>query len=172
FKASPELSGIPVVMLTVLEHRNVAYTLGASAFLTKPVDRDALLAAVERELHDRQDTVLIVEDDRDTRALLRKGLTRGGLTVLEAENGRVALDRLHERRPGLILLDLMMPGVDGFEFIERMGTSPGEARIPVIVLTAKDITEEDRARLRGRVVKVLSKTGLPAEELLTEVRRA
>ncbi|HEX6068981.1 MAG TPA: response regulator, partial [Longimicrobiaceae bacterium] len=155
FKNSPILGSIPVVMLTVLEHRNVAYTLGASEFLTKPVDRDELLEAIRRQLQERQDTVLVVEDDPDTRARLRKGLTRGGLVVLEAENGGVALDRLRDRTPGLILLDLLMPHLDGFQFIERLA---GEVRwhsIPVIVLTAKDITEEDRARLRGRVVKVL-----------------
>src|SRR5690606_1123210 len=78
-KASPELAEVPVVMLTVLEHRNVAFTLGAAEFLTKPVDRDALLEAVRRQLDERQDTVLVVEDDRDTRALLRKRLARGGL---------------------------------------------------------------------------------------------
>ena len=119
------------------------------------------------------DTVYVTpEAVTDTRARLRKGLTRGGLVVLEAENGGVALDRLRDRTPGLILLDLLMPHLDGFQFIERLA---GEVRwhsIPVIVLTAKDITEEDRARLRGRVVKVLRKSGLPGEELLTEVRRA
>jgi signal transduction histidine kinase/DNA-binding response OmpR family regulator len=171
-KASPELSSIPVVMLTVLEHRNVAYTLGASDFLTKPVDRASLLEAVARQLSERQDTVLVVEDDRDTRALLRKGLTRGGMVVVEAEDGGEGLDLLRERAPALVLLDLMMPGVDGFQFIERMSEVAAWGAIPVIVLTAKEITEEDRARLRGRVVKVLRKTGLPGAELLTEVRRA
>jgi CheY-like chemotaxis protein len=170
-KANPALANIPVVMLTVLEHRNVAYTLGVSDFLTKPVDRQELLTAIRRQLQERQDTILVVDDDPDTRARLRKGLTRGGLVVLEAENGGEALDRLREEPPSLILLDLLMPQLDGFQFIERISEEGGWPSVPVIVLTAKDITEEDRARLRGRVVKVLRKNGLPGEALLTEVRR-
>jgi CheY-like chemotaxis protein len=117
-------------------------------------------------------TVLVVEDDPATRERLRRGLTRGGLRVVEAEDGGAALDRLRDRTPGLILLDLLMPHVDGFQFIDRIAGEVRWRSIPVIVLTAKDITEEDRARLGGRVVKVLRKAELPGEELIMEVRRA
>ena len=117
-------------------------------------------------------TILVVEDDGATRALLRRGLIRGGLSVVEAENGSTALDALRRSPPALILLDLMMPEVDGFEFIERMRRESSWRRIPVIVLTAKDISEEERARLKGRVVKVMRKLGPPGDEVLAEVRRA
>jgi len=115
--------------------------------------------------------VLIVEDDAGTRAALRRTLEKEGWTADEAENGRAALEALDESRPALILLDLRMPEMDGFEFLEALGERPGGAGIPVVVLTAMDLTLEDRARLNGGVERILSKGRANPEELRLELRR-
>ena len=117
-KADAATADIPVVMLTIVDDRNLGYALGAAEYLTKPIDRERLLAVLARYRRDRP--VLIVEDDAPLRELLRRMLEREGYTVVEAEHGRAALDRLREGAPGVILLDLMMPVMDGFEFLAEL----------------------------------------------------
>ena len=117
-KADAATADIPVVMLTIVDDRNLGYTLGAAEYLTKPVDRERLLAVLARYRRDRP--VLIVEDDGPLRELLRRMLEREGYAVVEAEHGRAALDRVREAVPGAILLDLMMPVMDGFEFLAEL----------------------------------------------------
>jgi CheY-like chemotaxis protein len=170
-KADPTLSDIPVIMLSVMDERTLGFALGASHYLTKPVDRARLVAAVEEcAARAPGDGVLIVEDDPDTRDMLRRTLVRAGWTVTEAENGKVALARLGERRPRLVLLDLMMPEMDGFEFLETVGRRADLKGLPVIVLTAKELTEEDLERLNGGVQRIVRKSGQGGDELLAEIR--
>jgi CheY-like chemotaxis protein len=114
--------------------------------------------------------ILLVEDDAATRELVRRMLERAGWTVDEAENGRVALERLAAATPGLILLDLMMPEMDGFEFLQVLRQREGWRAIPVVVLTAKDLTAEDRRRLNGLVARIVQKGGSSREDLLHQVR--
>jgi CheY-like chemotaxis protein len=114
--------------------------------------------------------VLVVEDDAALRALVRGMLEKEGCVVAEAENGRVALDRVAENRPELILLDLMMPEMDGFTFIEALRQNEAWRAIPVVVVTAKDLTAEDRARLNGQVQHVLQKRSYSRDELLGRMR--
>jgi CheY-like chemotaxis protein len=114
--------------------------------------------------------VLVVEDDADTRDMLRRMLTREGWAVTEATNGRVALERVAESQPELILLDLMMPEMDGFAFIEALRQQDAWRSIPVVVVTAKDLTPEDHRRLNGYVEQILQKGAYSREALLTEVR--
>jgi signal transduction histidine kinase/CheY-like chemotaxis protein len=170
-KADPELAGIPVVMVTIVdtEHER-GFALGAVDYLTKPVDWKRLLAVVGG-LRDagRPGPVLIVDDDPAMREMVRRGLEREGIPVVEAEDGRAALSRLAPR-PALILLDLMMPEIDGFEFLETLRGLPEFAAIPVVVFTARDLTPEDRARLDGRVERIVAKGGLSRDELLKEIR--
>jgi len=166
-KAEPALSEIPVVMVTILDEKHLGFALGASEYMTKPIDRERLLGVLKKYVP-RAGQVLVVEDDGATREMLRRALEREGFEVREAENGRVGLERLKESRPGLILLDLMMPEVDGFEFLEAL--SPEEKTIPVVVITAKELTEEDRRRLNGGVDKVVHKSADGGEALLAEVR--
>ncbi len=168
-KADPDLSDIAVIMLTMMDDRGLGYALGAAEYLVKPVDRERLLGAVRK--HGRDLPVLIVDDDPAARELLRRLLAAEGFRVIEAENGRVALDRLREGVPGLILLDLMMPEMDGFDFIEALRREPGGASIPVVVLTAKDLTDDDRARLNGGVERIVQKGAYTKDALLGEVRR-
>ena len=168
-KGDAATADIPVVMLTIVDDRNLGYALGADEYLTKPVDRDRLLAVLARYRRDRP--VLIVEDDAPLRELLRRVLEREGYTVVEADNGQAALGRLREGTPAVILLDLMMPVMDGFEFLAERGREDAWRGIPVIVLTARDLSAEERERLNGSVARILQKGAYGQEALLAEVRR-
>jgi PAS domain S-box-containing protein len=168
-KSDPELADIPVIMLTIVDDQNMGYSLGATDYLTKPIDRDRLTAILKRHVgQEHSRSVLIVEDDADTREVTRRVLELGGWSVVEAENGRVGLERLASIRPGVILLDLMMPEMDGFEFVSELRKNPEWKSIPVVVVTAKDLTSEDRARLTGQVGLILQKGSYSREELLRE----
>jgi CheY-like chemotaxis protein len=170
-KADPELAGIPVVLFTgMTEDRNEAFRRGASDFVTKPVDPDRLAAVLKRYCGGAEARrVLVVDDDPDQRRHLRGLLEKEGLEVEEAGDGRVALTRLDEQWPGLILLDLLMPEMDGFAFLAELQRR-GEGRsVPVIVLTAKDLTAADHQRLSGPIEKILRKESLGHEQLLAEV---
>jgi CheY-like chemotaxis protein len=170
-KADPRLSTIPVIMITMADDRSTGYALGASDYLTKPIDRERLAASVQRYRHGSQ-TVLVVEDDADTREMMVRTLANDGWTTHEAANGRVALERVRQAVPDLILLDLMMPEMDGFEFISHLRENEAWAAIPVVVLTAKDITPEDHLRLQGNVRKVFRKASFSRDELIEEIRAA
>ena len=170
-KADPELAEIPVTMLTIVEDRGLGYALGAADYLTKPIDRARLVAALRRYCRDPDAcTALIVEDDPATREAVRRALEHDGWTVDEAENGRVALDRLAVRLPGVILLDLMMPELDGFGLVAELRARPAWREIPIVVMTAKDLTDEDRKRLNGSVRAIVQKAGSSRDTFLAEVR--
>jgi CheY-like chemotaxis protein len=157
-KADPTLADIPVIVVTVTEGQRFGFALGAADYLIKPVDRDRLLRALEKCCpRDAPRQVLIVEDDGSTRDLMRRTLQRINCTVTEAENGRVGLERLNEAVPDLILLDLMMPEMDGFEFVVQLRAEARWRHIPVIVVTAKALTAEERARLNGLVQHFVQK---------------
>jgi CheY-like chemotaxis protein/anti-sigma regulatory factor (Ser/Thr protein kinase) len=170
-KADPLLADIPVIMLTIVDDKNLGYALGAADYLTKPIDWERLAAVLTKyRCAHPPCTVLVVEDDADTRALLRRLLTREGWAVTEATNGRVALERMAESHPELILLDLMMPEMDGFAFLEALRQQEAWRSIPVVVVTAKDLTPEDRQRLNGYVEQILQKGAYSREALLHEIQ--
>jgi signal transduction histidine kinase/CheY-like chemotaxis protein len=171
-KADPALAAIPVIMVTILDDKEMGFALGAVDYLTKPVDW-ARLRGLVRSLRPAASTepVLVVDDDPDVRDMLRRALETDGLAVLEAEHGRAALARIATQRPALILLDLTMPEMDGFEFLDVLRRSPDGRAIPVVVLTARDLTPEDRQRLNGQVEQILLKGPHDRDELLAEIRR-
>ena len=157
-KADPELCDIPVIMMTMVDEKATGFALGAAEYLTKPVDRDRLLELVSRfRRQSSQLPILLVEDDEAVREVLRRTLSKEGLRVAEASNGLEALEFLGQTLPSLILLDLMMPEMDGFRMVEELKAKPEWREIPVVVITAKDITEEDKSRLQGAVEAVLTK---------------
>jgi len=169
-KADPLLADIPVIMLTIVDDKNLGYALGAADYLTKPVDWDRLAAILQKyRCAHPPCTVLVVEDDADTRDMLQRLLTRENWAVTEATNGRVALERMAESQPELILLDLMMPEMDGFAFLEALRQQDAWRSIPVVVVTAIDLTPEDRQRLNGYVEQILQKGAYSREELLHEI---
>jgi CheY-like chemotaxis protein len=166
--ADAELADIPVIMLTIVDDKRTGYALGASEYLTKPIDRGRLISVLAKYRRDLP--VLVVDDDAGTRQLLRRILEEEGYTVVEADNGRAALERIGERTPSAILLDLMMPEMDGFEFLGALHGREAWRAIPVVIVTAKDLTTEDRERLNGSVVRILQKGAYGQDELLAEVR--
>ncbi|MFQ5572166.1 MAG: response regulator, partial [Rhodothermales bacterium] len=169
-KADPVVADIPVIMVTIMDEKRVGYALGATEYLTKPIDWKRLTGILQNyKAAEASCRVLVVEDDAGARKLLRSRLKKQSWDVSEAENGRVALERMAESLPDLILLDLMMPEMDGFQFLDHVRAHEGWRSIPVIVVTAKDLTEEDRQRLNGYVEGVLQKGAYNPEELLREV---
>ena len=167
-KADPEVADIPVVMLTIVDDKNLGYALGASDYLTKPIDRERLVTVLEKYRRDLP--VLVVDDDVTVRQLFRRILEPEGYAVVEAENGRQALERLSEMSPSVVLLDLMMPEMDGFEFVAEFRRHESWRAIPIVVVTAKDLSHADRERLNGYVEKILQKGTHGRDQLLAEVR--
>jgi CheY-like chemotaxis protein len=172
-KANSDLADIPVILLTIVDAKQLGYTLGVAEYLTKPINREQLVAVLRKHLNHRPaGPVLVVEDDPPIRRALRRALGREGRSVIEAENGLVALERLNmSTPPEAIILDLMMPEMDGFAFLEQLRKNPVWRTIPVIILTAKDLTAEDRRRLNGHVERILEKGEHSLEDLLPEVRK-
>jgi len=171
-KGDPELADIPVIFVTILDEKTKGYSLGATDYLVKPVDRERLTQVLTRLCGDRPSLrILVVEDDETTRTVLQRALERDGWSVTQAENGRVALARVAERRPDAILLDLMMPEMDGFEFLAELRRQAIWRDIPVVVLTAMDLTDQDRRRLNGEVERIIEKGAYGRDELLHEVGR-
>ena len=171
-KADPQLREIPVVMLTMHDDKSGGYSLGATDYLTKPVDREQLLGTLSGYFSpDETGPVLLVEDDADTRDVMTRILQKAGRDVIEAGNGREALHLLSGNRPVVILLDLMMPVMDGFDFLLEMRNHTEWQDIPVIVLTAKDLNEADQCLLSGRVEQVLEKSEYSREQLLQQIRK-
>jgi PAS domain S-box-containing protein len=167
-KAEPALADIPVIMVSVMEDRNLGFALGASEYVTKPIDRDQLRRIVARYRRDGA-RVLVVEDDPATRELLRRYLEAEGWAVDEAENGEAGLAAVRRRLPTLVLLDLMMPVMDGCQFAAELRKNPDWGAIPVVVITAKDLTPEDRRALNGDVQAVFQKGAFSREQLLREL---
>ncbi|HEY9611041.1 response regulator [Allocoleopsis sp.] len=170
-KADPELADIPVIMQTIVDNKTMGYALGASDYLTKPIDRVRLSAILKKYQKDRSSgSILLVEDDASTREMMRRLLEKEGWTVTEAENGLLALERMKDNQPELILLDLMMPQMDGFALINELQQHESWRSIPVVVLTAKELTPEDRLQLNGGVENILQKGAYTRDKLLTLVR--
>jgi signal transduction histidine kinase/CheY-like chemotaxis protein len=172
-RGNPELADIPVVMATITDQQRKGMALGAAGYLTKPIDRDQLITLL-RPFHARvrRTRVLMVEDDPAQRMSIRSVLEPQQWRVTEADNGRVALDLLTKEIPDIILIDLMMPEMDGFELIAALRKRDDWRHIPVIVITALDLTAADRARLNSGVEGILLKNSFDPAHLVQTVRQA
>ena len=162
-KSDPQLAHIPVIMLTIVDDKNLGFSLGASEYMTKPIDRNRLIALLRKFVPtDRQNSVLVVDDNADVRGLLKSTIEGVGMKAAEAIDGVTALDWLNKNgRPSLVLLDLIMPTMDGFAFLQKVRDMPHLAGLPIVVLTAKDLTESERAFLAENTLLVLSKSAQP-----------
>jgi signal transduction histidine kinase/CheY-like chemotaxis protein len=170
-KADPDLAEIPVVVVSILDDRGIGYALGATDYLTKPIDRDRLLAIVRRYRPDGLAApVLVIDDDPAARDMLRRTLEREGWPVEEAPDGRAGLAQVAARTPALILLDLMMPEMDGFDFLDELRRNDAWHELPVVVVTAKALSEHERQRLNGHVECIIQKSSQSRQELLAEIR--
>jgi CheY-like chemotaxis protein len=170
-KTDPDVADIPVIMLTIVDDKHMGYALGVADYLTKPIDWERLAAILQKyRCAHPPCLVLVVEDNAAMRDMLGRVLAKEGWGVVEAVNGQEALERLAEHRTELILLDLMMPEMDGFAFVEELRHQEAWQSIPIVVITAKDLTPDDHRRLNGYVERILRKGAYSPEELLREVR--
>lgn len=170
-KSDPSLTNIPVIMMTFVQEQNLGYTLGAADYLTKPVDRKQLSEVLQR--HIAQSTsgeILLVDDDAMTRMLMREQLEMSSCTVQEASSGVEALAHIERLIPSVIILDLLMPAMNGFEFLYNLQQRTEYKNIPVIVMTAKDLTAEERGKLTENVQKVFCKGVCDRTSLLADVK--
>lgn len=170
-KDDPDLADVPVIMLTIVEDRNLGFSLGATDYLSKPVNQKKLIGILERHCAtEERAQVMVIEDEEPTRRMMRLILEKEGCTVIEAEHGGVALERLAERIPNLIVLDLMMPEMDGFEFLSQVSKNDAWRNIPVVVMPAKKLTASERKRLEGGVEFLLQKGEDDLQSLLPSLR--
>ena len=170
-KSNPATSQIPVILVSVSDTRDMGVSLGAFEFVSKPVDWSRLAIILRGIAATASGHLLVVEDDADMRALWLRNLTKDGYSVETATNGRDALAKVTAKRPAAILLDLMMPEMDGFEFLARLRSTPDGAGIPVIVVTAKQLSAADTAFLQDRVQAVMQKAGNDIDSVMDAVRR-
>jgi signal transduction histidine kinase/CheY-like chemotaxis protein len=170
-KADADLCKIPVILVTVLGDRDMGIALGAAEHLTKPVDPKELLRLLARvQWSARTPDVLIVDDDRATRDVLRRALVKEGWMVREAANGAEGLDQLTKAKPAVMLLDLIMPEMDGFEVMREMRLNPVWRDIHVVIVTSKDLSRDELEWLRGHAMDVFQKGAYGRAELITAVR--
>jgi CheY-like chemotaxis protein len=171
-KSNPDTSGIPVVVVSVTDRRELGFSLGAADWLVKPIHKAALLGALDRTVRRPSaggPTILVVDDEPATVEYLRELLRQRGFAVLTAPGGRVGIDLALSRRPDLILLDLMMPEVNGFDVVRALRENSRARQIPIVILTAMDLTRADAERLGSSVQAVVAKGG--PEQLLAELAR-
>jgi CheY-like chemotaxis protein len=157
-KGDPSLAAIPVVLMTIVEEKNRGYALGAADYLVKPVNRSKLVETLRSVCGSAAGRILLIDDDDVVRRSVRSALEPLGWHVSEAENGVRALASLSAARPDAIILDLMMPKMDGFEFLDELRANTAWREIPVVVITAMDLTDHDRARLNGGVERIIQKS--------------
>ena len=172
-RSDVELADIPVVMATIVDEQRHGMALGAVAYLTKPIDRDELIQIIRRfKAPAAPGRVFVVDDDPAQRERIRSWLEQQQWVLVEAENGQVALERLNDGLPDVMLLDLMMPKMDGFQVIAALQKHPVWRRIPVIVVTARDLTADERARLTNGIEAILLKETFSPANLIERVRDA
>ena len=172
-KCQPLTSGIPIILLTINDEQHESYEVGANDYLFKPIDRDRLITTIDKYRADPQArlSVLVVEDDSNVRSMLKRMLEKENCIVSDAQDGHEALEIMLHQVPQLILLDLMMPNVDGFEFIHllRLQQHMDMTTTPIVILTAKDLNNDDYIRLSGSVQKILQKSNTSPTEILAEI---
>jgi CheY-like chemotaxis protein len=173
-KKTPDLNTTPILVCSIIQDKTRGFSLGAADYLVKPITEDELLRALERVNRDKSiHRVLIVDDEPSALQLLRRILeSQSDYQVLEASGGAQALSMTQADKPELIILDLMMPEIDGFTVLETVKSNPSTHDIPVIVVTAKEITPEDRERLNGNMVALYNKGMFTADELLSDIGQA
>lgn len=170
-KSDELLSDIPIIMQSGNDNKELGFMLGASDYLVKPIDRSRLVKIMRRHVLHEGATILIVEDDESIQRALSRSLRKEGWKVKLASNGAEALVAVDKERPTAIILDLTMPVMDGLEFLEILRANPAWNDIPVVVSTSKDLTADDRQRLKGTVQRVVAKGSITRDGLVDEVRK-
>lgn len=168
-KSDPALAGIPVIMLSVEEQRGRAFSFGACEYLVKPIEPERLVDVVRKSIEPAMGDVLIVDDDPDTREIVSRNLRKVGFTTIEAANGEEALLKARVVNPAMVILDLLMPNVDGFEVLRTLRAEGN--RVPIVVLTGKELTDGEENILREGLARVFRKDGIAVEDVVKEARQ-
>ncbi len=172
-KSNPDTAAIPVVIVSIVDNKRFGYSLGANDYLVKPIEREQLLTAMERIIGSREmgRSVMVVDDDLDLRELLRGVLSDAGWQVREAGNGQLALERIAADPPTIVILDLVLPLVDGFEVLRSLRQSPDPRlrSLPVLVLTAKALTPTERRELAATAQHTMQKASVERDQLARQV---
>ena len=175
-RETPSWESVPVVVVSVVADQGRGFSLGAALVLQKPIGRDALAKGLERlglaSNGDREVTVLVIDDDATAVELLATHLRQRGYVVLRALGGREGIELARRFQPDLIALDLEMPEVNGFEVVEALKGSPATARIPIVVVTARELTRADREHLNGHILEIVGKADFNHGRFIGEVQRA
>ena len=169
-KTTPLLSQIPVIIVTIGDYEKMAKDFGVVDFLAKPIKWKTLNVILSKyKIIGKSKHILVIDDDSATRIILRKMLVKDGWRVDEAENGKVALDRIKKEKPELILLDLLMPVMDGFKFLKVIKGKDSLTDIPIIVITSKDLTADDYSYLTANVDRVIQKGDYTRKEIINRI---
>ena len=170
-KADPATASLPVVIVSMIDERGRGFALGAAEYLVKPVARERFLAALERYVpaHSERPTVVVIDDDPMDLDLLEAVLTPAGYSVVRAAGGEEGVALVAREQPAVVLLDLLMPGLDGFAVIDRLRADPATAEVPIVVLTAKEMTADDRERLAGQIDYLAQKGAFGGKQLVALV---
>jgi len=168
-KGDPVVAQIPIIILSVEEERARGFAFGACDYLVKPIEPELLVQAVRRNISDAKGSVLVVDDDEDTRELVSRNLRTAGFACTEARDGEDALLKARVTKPSLFVLDLMMPKIDGFQVLESLRSSG--SNVPVIVLTGKSLDAEEEATLRNGIAHVVRKGGLAIDAVVEQAKK-
>ena len=173
-KSDPLTAKIPVILLTIVDKKALGFHLGASAYLLKPLDPVAVRDALNRVIKDdpRQKHILVVDDDPTVADMLRQLLPESAFRLESASDGAAGLELIEAHRPDVVLLDLLMPRLDGFGVIERLRANPETRDLPIIVISVKELTNEEAGKLKESVAFVMKKQGFDGEKLVQEINKA
>jgi CheY-like chemotaxis protein/anti-sigma regulatory factor (Ser/Thr protein kinase) len=169
-KADPITRDIPIIVLSIIDNKELGFSLGAFDYLVKPFEKEAIMAAFKRIPGVLTKRVLVVDDEPDAVDLLTQILQDEGYQVTGVLSGEEALRSLDAAPQDIILLDLLMPEMDGFEVIQRVKANPKWRDIPIIVVTAKDLSDADLGFLNKSVDRIVQKSGLAREDLMKEIQ--
>lgn len=175
-KNSQDVANIPVIIVSMVDNKDLGFSLGAVEYLIKPIDRVKLIDIVTSCIPAERDksksmTVLVVDDDEKAVKYMSSVLENAGFDVLRAYSGKAGINLAINNKPDLMILDLMMPEVSGFDVVEKLRTHPTAKGIPIIICSAKDITPEDKKILNGHILAIVQKSSHTKEDLLSSIKK-
>jgi len=170
-KENPDTKNIPVIIISISDDKETGFALGAVGYITKPVNKDVLIAEINKVGGPAPYDVMVVDDNELDRQEMVRIIGQGGMKPVAAEGGTKCMEMLKKSIPDVLVLDLLMPDMNGFEVLERVRSDPRSRSLPVIVVTAKDLTAEDRIKLAGNVTSILAKSGITSTVLLEEIKK-
>jgi CheY-like chemotaxis protein len=170
-KANQKTRDIPVLIHSMIDNKPLAFSLGALDYLPKPADSSMVLKLVSKAVKTNDKHLLVVDDDGEYRAILKGVLHQAGFQVEEAGSGKEAMERLKNGRPALILLDLRMPDIDGFELLRHLREVDAWKSIPVIILTGADLTPQQVQEMNRQMIDYVRKSDLTVESITQSIKR-